>query len=79
MTFVEKINNRSSCFRHRADALGAQRLLHLAAVLDDRHLLQIGAEGAVGVPLGEGDIIAEDSCLTTISAFSHSRTSFLAR
>jgi hypothetical protein len=75
--FVEEINNLSGSLRQRANALGAQSLLHLAAILDDRHLLQVGAEGAVGFPHGEGDVVTEDSCFTTVSAFSHSLTSFL--
>ena len=71
MTFDEEINNLSGGLCHRANALGAQSLLYLMAILDDRHLLQVGTIGAVGVPLGKGDIVAEDGSLTTVSAFSH--------
>src|SRR5689334_25212849 len=55
----------------RADALGAQRLLHLAALLIHGHLLQIGQELAVGGVLREGAVVTESGRLSTVSAFSH--------
>jgi hypothetical protein len=71
VTFVEEINNLSGGLCHGANALGAQSLLYLMAILDGRHLLQVGAVGAVGVPLGERDVVTKDGGLTTMSAFSH--------
>src|SRR5664280_1775288 len=58
-------------FCQRADALGAQNLLHLMTVLDDSHLLQVGMEGTVGCPLGERNSVTKSSGLTTMSAFCH--------
>jgi hypothetical protein len=55
----------------RADALGAERLLNFLAILDHRYLLQVGAEGAVGRPVGERNAVAKGSGLTTMSAFCH--------
>jgi hypothetical protein len=63
---------------HRADALGAQRLLHFTALLKNCYLLQVGAEGAVGSPQGEGTVVTESGRLATVSAFSHCKSSFLA-
>lgn len=45
-----KKNKKLSCFDHRADALGAQRLLGLAAFFIYGNGLQIGKEFAVRSP-----------------------------
>jgi hypothetical protein len=66
------------CLNHRANALGAQRLLQFAALLVDSHRLQVGQELAIGGPQGEGTIVTESGRFTAVSAFSHSRSSFLA-
>ena len=66
------------CFYHRADALGAQRLLRLGAILKNGNLLQIRQELAVGSPQGERAVVTKSGGLATVSAFSHRELSFLA-
>jgi hypothetical protein len=67
----QQIKNRLPRFRQRADALGAQYLLHFLTILDDCHLLEVGMERAISCPLGERDSVTESSGLTTMSAFCH--------
>ncbi len=69
----------SGCLRQRPDALGAQKLLNFMPVLHDGHLLQVGPVDPVGDPVGERNIMTKGSGLTTMSAFCHYWTSFLAR
>jgi hypothetical protein len=71
VTFDQKNIKQLRCFCQRADALGAQYHLNLTAILDDRHLLQVGTIGPIGVPLGEGYIIAKCCGLATVSALCH--------
>ena len=63
---------------HCANALGAQRLLGLGALLINSHPLQVRHELAVGGPQGEGAVVTESGRFTTVSAFSHRKSSFLA-
>ena len=65
-------------FYHRADALGAQRLLGLGALLINSHLLQVRQELAIGSPQRERTVVTKSGGLTTVSAFSHRELSFLA-
>jgi hypothetical protein len=76
--FAGKAGVGLSRLDHRANALGAQRLLQFAALLKNSHRLQVGQELAIGGPQGEGAIVTESGRLTAVSAFSHSRSSFLA-
>jgi hypothetical protein len=62
---------RLRCFYHCADALGAERLLGLRAILINSHLLQIRQELAIGSPQGEGTIVTESGRFAAVSAFSH--------
>ena len=71
MTLSQKVKNLLCRLRQRADAFGAQRLLYFPTVLNDRHLLQIRMERAIGCPLGERNVVTEGSGLTTMSAFCH--------
>jgi hypothetical protein len=71
VTLSPQVKNRLSRLRQRADAFGAKGLLHFLAVLNDRHLLQVGMEGAIGGPLGERDVMTEGCGLATMSAFCH--------
>ena len=50
VTFDRKGLYRLYCLNHRADALGAQRLLGLGTLLVSSHLLQIREELAIGSP-----------------------------
>ncbi len=54
-----------------ADALGAERLLGLHAILIDGHLLQVRQELAIGSPQGEGTVVTKSGRFATVSAFSH--------
>jgi hypothetical protein len=65
-------------FYHRADALGAQRLLGLGALLVNSHLLQVRQELAIGSPQRERAVVTKSGGFTTVSAFSHRELSFLA-
>jgi hypothetical protein len=71
VTLSQQVTNGSRRLRQRADALGAQHLLHFLTVLNDRHLLEIGMERTIGCPFGERDVVTESSGLTTMSAFCH--------
>ena len=77
MTFEGK-GKRLRRLDHRADALGAKRLLGLGALLIYSHLLQVRQELAIGSPQGEGTIVTESGRLAAVSAFSHCELSFLA-
>lgn len=46
--FITKERSLRRRFAERFDALGAQRLLHEAALFHHRDLLEVGFEGAVG-------------------------------
>jgi hypothetical protein len=73
-----RANKKRLCrFYQCADALGTQRLLHLLAILNDRHLLQVGVEGAVGSPIRERNVVTEGGGFSTMSAFCHFLYSFL--
>jgi len=50
VTFDREGMYRLYCFNHRADALGAQRLLGLGTLLVNSNLLQIREELAIGSP-----------------------------
>jgi hypothetical protein len=75
---LNEIEQRLVCLDHCADALGAKLFLGLCALLINGHVLQIRQELAVGGTLGEGTIVTEGGRLTTMSAFSHLKLSFLA-
>ena len=61
------------------DALGTQHLVHRAAVLHDKRLLQVRFELAVCSTLGERAVVTEGGGLTTVCALSHVlEASFLA-
>jgi hypothetical protein len=77
VTLVLKVNGKLRCLCQRANALGAQCLLNLAASLDNRHFLQIGTISTIGVPLGEGYFIAKCRGFATMSALCHLRLPFL--
>ncbi len=62
----------------RADALRAEHFLNFVSVLEHRYFLQVRAEGSVGRPVGERNAVTEGSGLTTMSAFCHFSSSFLA-
>jgi hypothetical protein len=78
VTLSDKIKNRSGRLDQCANALGAQYLFDFATILDNRHLLKIRVEGAVGDTMRERDVMAEGSGLTTMSTFCHFLTSFPA-
>lgn len=65
-------------FRHCLDAFGAKHLMHLASLFHHERLLQVRFELAVGGSLGKGAVVTEGCGLSTIRAFSHWMTSFLA-
>src|SRR5512141_3495184 len=60
----------------RLDALGAQHLLHQAAVLHDADLLQVRLEGPVGGALREGTVMPKHGRLAAICTLSHRTRSF---
>jgi hypothetical protein len=78
VTLVLRVSGKLGCLCQRANALGAQCLLNLAAILDNRYFLQIRTISTIGVPLGEGNFIAECRGFATMSALCHFKTSFLA-
>jgi hypothetical protein len=65
-------------FTHSLDALGAKYFMHLASLFHHQGLLQIRFEFAVGGSLGEGTRVPEGCGFSTMCAFSHLKTSFLA-
>jgi hypothetical protein len=65
-------------FRHRLDAFGAEYLADSAAFFHYEGLLQVRFERAVGGSLGEGAAVSEGCGLSTMCAFGHLITSFLA-
>jgi hypothetical protein len=78
VTFDREGMYRLDCLNHRADALGAQRLLGLGTLLINGHLLQIREELAIGSPQRERAVVTKSGGLATVSAFSHRDLSFLA-
>jgi hypothetical protein len=64
-------NVRLSRLYHCADALGAERLLGLYAILINSHLLQVREELAIGSPQGEGTVVTKGGRFAAVSAFSH--------
>ena len=52
--------------------------MHLATIFHHQCLLQVRFELAVGGSLGEGTGMSEGGGFSTICAFSHLKTSFLA-
>ena len=52
--------------------------MHNAALFHHDRLLQVGLEGTIGGTLGERAGVSEGCGFTTVSAFSHLITSFLA-
>ena len=66
------------CFYHRADALGAQGLLHLASALHHGNLLKVRVKGTIGRPQRKGAVVTEGGGFPTMSALSHVSQSFLA-
>jgi hypothetical protein len=58
-------------FYQGADALGTQRLLHHAAILDHLNFLKVGPVRAIGLALREGYVMTEGCGLATVSAFCH--------
>jgi len=66
------------CLDQGANALGAKRFLHLAALFIHSHLLQIGQKLAIGRPQGEGTVVAERGRFTAVSTFSHDEFQFLS-
>jgi hypothetical protein len=69
--FIRYFPVKSSCLRHGADALGTQRLLDLAAILDHGNFLEIRLVSPVGFPVREGHIMSEGCGFPTMSALSH--------
>lgn len=65
-------------FRHCLDALGAKHFMHLASLFHYERLLQVRLELAVGGSLGKGAVVTEGRGFSTVRAFSHWMTSFLA-
>ena len=65
-------------FCHRLDALGAEHFMHFMSLFHHQRLLQVRFERAVGGMLGEGATVPEGGGFSTICAFSHFKTSFLA-
>jgi hypothetical protein len=53
----------------RADAARAERLLDQPAVLQNRNLLEVRAEGAAGSALGEAAVVTKNCALATLIAF----------
>lgn len=72
MTLVTETENLHCSLAECLDALGAQHLFDLAAVLPDGHLLEIGFELPVGGPLREGAVVAESGRFAAVCTFSHS-------
>ena len=69
--FIRDFPVKSSRLRHGANALGTQRLLDLAAILDHRNLLEVWLVGPVGFPVREGHVMSEGCGFSTMSALSH--------
>lgn len=64
-------------FYHTSNALGAQSLLHLPAIHQNTHLLQIGLVGAVCGTQGEAAIVAKGCRFSTLFTLCHFKGSFL--
>ena len=58
-------------FAERFYALGAQRLLHEATLLQHRNLLEVGLERAVGGTLRKGAVVTKGGCLAAVIALCH--------
>ena len=67
-----------SRLRHCLDALGAEHFAHGATLFHNDGLLQVRFELAVGGSLGEGAVVSKGCGFSTMCAFSHVITSFLA-
>jgi hypothetical protein len=74
----KEIRSLGGGFAHRLDAFGAEYLAHGPALFHHQGLLQVRFELAVGGTLGEGAVVTEGRGFSTICAFSHFKTSFLA-
>lgn len=65
-------------FDESTNAPSAQKLTHRTAALEDRHPLQIGAEGSSGCPLRKAAIVSKGGGFPTIFTFCHDKISFQA-
>ena len=65
--------SNESCFGldHRADALGAQNLAHLAPILQNRDGLQVGAESSRCSLFGPRAVQAKGRLFTTVCTLCH--------
>lgn len=69
--FYRVRKNLGSSLAQGLDALGAQDLMHQAALLHHKRLLQVRFERAVGGALGERAIVPEGSRFTAVCTLSH--------
>jgi hypothetical protein len=66
-----------SALYHGSDALRTQNLMHLATILHDEHLLEVGPESPVGRPQGEAPVMTKNCRLTAFFTLSHVQDPFL--